>query len=150
MTLARAWAALTRARASRLEAEGRGEAGDRWIRRGTGEITVHPAGPSLLEWEESGHWQAGEERPTSFRNRLRWTWDVPRDTIVLHHLRRGTPVHLADLVLDGPGRLTSTAPHLCAADRYLAELVLGADSCALRWQVSGPTKRYSLSTHYLP
>ena len=152
MTLTRAWAALTGARTSRLAAEGQGDAGDRWTRRGTGRITPHPTGPSLLEWEESGSWQAGDERPTSFRNRLRWTWDVPRDTILLHHLRRGAdrPVHLVDLVAEGPDRLTSTVPHLCVADRYQAELILGADSFELRWQVSGPAKQYSLSTHYLP
>lgn len=109
-------------------------------------------GPSLLEWEEAGSWQESDERPTSFRNRLRWRWDVPHDTIRLHHLRLGPdrPVHLVDLVADGPDRLISAAPHLCAADRYLAELILGEGTFELRWQVNGPAKQYSLSTHYRP
>ena len=77
---------------------------------------------------------------------------MARDTLQLQHLRRGTerPVHLADLAPAGADRLTSAAPHLCAADRYLAELVVAGDSCELRWQVSGPTKRYSLATTYFP
>ena len=73
------------------------------------------------------------------------------DTIQLHHLRRGAdrPVYLVDLVSSGPSSLTSAAAHQCASDRYFAELILAADSFELRWQVSGPTKLYSLLTTYL-
>ena len=55
---------------------------------------------------------------------------------------------MVDLIPVGADRLTSLAPHLCAADQYLAELNFAADAIELRWQVSGPTKRYSLLTTY--
>ena len=85
MTLDRVWRVLADARQSRMTAQGRTEEGDPWARRGTGAITVRPSGPDSLEWEEAGSWQAGDERPTSFRNRLRWTWDVRLGVIQLHH-----------------------------------------------------------------
>ena len=133
-----------------MKAEGQGEDGTRWIRRGSGEVVIHPTGPSLLEWEEWGSWSEQNERPTSFRNRLRWTWDAALDRVQLHHLRRGAdwPVHLVDLVPSGADALTSVAPHQCASDRYLAKLILGVDSFELRWQVTGPAKQYSLLTTY--
>jgi hypothetical protein len=152
MTLERAWAALTGARTSRMTGTGLGNEGNRWSRRGAGAITVQRTGPCRLEWNESGHWQADEERPTSFRNRLRWTWDVSLGTIHLHHLRRGAdrPVHLVELAPDGPDRLISTVAHFCDPDRYQAEMILSDGAIELRWEVSGPARHYSLSTIYLP
>jgi hypothetical protein len=147
-----AWSALAEARTSRMTAVGRSESGDPWTRRGTGRISIHRAGLHLLEWEEFGSWQEGDERPTSFRNRLRWTWDVAQGTLQLHHLRRGAelPIHLGDLVPDGGGRFIASVPHLCGQDRYQAELLLSGERVELLWVVTGPAKRYSLSTTYHP
>jgi hypothetical protein len=152
MTAARAWAALTDARTSRMTAVSLANEGERWARRGSGEITVRRTGPCHLEWNESGHWRAGEERPTAFRNWLRWRWDVPRGTFQLDHLRRGAgrPVRLVDLTPDGPDRFTSTVAHFCDPDRYQAEMILSDGAIELRWEVSGPGKHYSLSTIYFP
>jgi hypothetical protein len=135
-----------------MTAVGTASEGTEWRREGSAVVAVLTDGPALLEWRETGSWQEEHERPTSYRNRLRWTWDVALGTLQIHHLRRGAdrPVHLADLRPDGTDRFVSAAPHLCDPDRYLAELVLSAEGLELRWEVSGPAKRYSLSTRYLP
>jgi hypothetical protein len=152
MTLARAWAALAGARKSRMTATNLLGGDDPWIRSGTGMIEVTHPTSHQLEWAESGSWQEANERPTSFRNRLRWRWDVAHETIRLHHLRLGDdrPVHLVDLVMTAPDHLSSVAPHHCAADRYLATLTLGDAILELCWEVHGPAKSYTLLTAYEP
>jgi hypothetical protein len=152
VSLTAIWELLGSVGQSRMRAEGSTGEASPWRRTGSGIVRVQRTSPLLLEWEEEGSWQQDNERPTSFRNRLRWTWDVSLGTIHLHHLRRGAdrPVHLVELAPDGPDRLISTVAHFCDPDRYQAEMILSDGALELRWEVSGPGKQYSLSTRYLP
>lgn len=143
MTPEELWTFLGRVRASRFTTEG-----DVGSRQGSGQVVVRTPDAITIEWEETGLWSEAGERSTHFHDRLRWRRQEGQ--LALYHLRHGDehPVHLADLRDEGEGRFLPTLPHLCAQDTYLAELRASADAIAVKWNISGPKKRYSIERLY--
>ena len=139
------WDRLGRIRTSRLRVEDAGT-----TREGSGTVTIRRADHSVIDWEERGTWNDSTGHETSYQDRLRWALNAPAGPLSLFHLRQGDahPVHLADLRSDGQGRLVPALPHLCADDRYVAEVSSNDDEIKVSWQVTGPKKGYSLERLY--
>ena len=141
------WARLGRVRRVRLTVElpGTNGAGG-GLAAGSVESEIRE---KHIVWRERGTWETGDLAGSRFFSALRWELVSP-ELIRLEHLRRGVdaPVALVSLSPDGANHWRETAPHLCGADRYHADLALTPDALHLVWRVTGPAKTYLLRTEY--
>ena len=86
--------------------------------------------------------QSGET--FELKNQYRWHFLREEEKIRLEHWRRGSPVHLVDLTPAGDNRLQETSSHLCGADQYQLEIVLGKAQFEANWRIKGPKKDESI------
>ena len=141
------WARLARVRTLQLTVElpsANGAGGG----RAAGSVESEIVGNRIV-WRERGVWETGDLAGSRFFSALRWELVTP-ELIRLEHLRRGVdaPVALVSLSPEGADHWRETAPHLCGADSYHADLALTPDALHLVWRVTGPAKTYLLRTEY--
>lgn len=102
---------------------------------------------------ERGRWVIGPS-PGCWRGPV--TGNVSRytvldDRIVVEHLRHGPgrAVRLLELACDSDHWWRSVRPHLCAQDRYSAQLRATGDGVRLVWTIDGPATTQTLTTQYI-
>lgn len=99
---------------------------------------------------EEGRWR-GADAALAVRDATRWT-RAGSGAVDVEHLRRGAdaPVRLGRVRRRGPGRWTTTSPHVCGPDRYQVRVEPAGDVVRLTWRVEGPTKRGRVRRAYRP
>jgi hypothetical protein len=119
-------------------------------KKGKGEVKVIEESPSVLLFQETGHWQLEEDKKIQFNNTLRWTLDLSSGTISLEHLRHGTamPVFLFHLMPKKEALLASVDSHLCGSDAYFGQVQLGPNFLQLSWRILGPKKNDRIECLY--
>ncbi len=119
---------------------------------GRAEVLISSPSPSVLIFQEKGHWFRDQVPETAFNNSFRWTLDVNSSLITLEHLRYGLthPVFLFHLTPTKPSMLEAVDAHLCAADTYLGSILWSRTDIAFHWRVIGPLKNDELVYHYTP
>lgn len=133
----------------RWDGEMKGRSGTVATGRAEGAVEWLNGHPDEITWREHGHWVDGPLAGTRFSSAYAWQRH-PDGTLSIAHTRFGIdrPVALVDLIETRPGVWRSARPHLCAEDRYAAELVTDARVATLTWTVTGPTTDYILSARY--
>jgi hypothetical protein len=117
---------------------------------GKAEVHISSPTPSVLIFQEKGHWFLDQIPDTAFSNSFRWTLDINASLITLEHLRYGVtlPVFLFHLTPTKSGILESVDAHLCAEDTYLGNIVWNHNSIIFHWRIIGLHKNNQLTYHY--
>jgi hypothetical protein len=116
-------------------------------RKGKGNVIVEDREGSLI-FQESGIWQQDQGR---YQNRFRWTWNRPKGTLTLEHLRFGesNPVFLFDLFAIGGNTLKSLTPHLHGEDTYFGWMEYKGLFLHLHIRTLGPKKDEKIEYAYV-
>lgn len=114
-----------------------------------GEVEWVNVKPDEVTWRERGRWTIGPLSGTRFCSAYAWR-RTDAGVLSIAHLRLGPdhPVELVDLTESPDGCWRSADPHLCAEDRYSAEVRLVGRKVEVKWTVSGPTTGYLLTATY--
>lgn len=117
---------------------------------GKAEVLITSPSPSVLIFQENGHWFQNQIPETAFSNRFRWTLDSSASLITLEHLRYGetNPVFLFHLTPTKPWTLESVDAHLCSDDTYLGNIVWNPNKISFHWRIIGPNKNQHLVYQY--
>jgi hypothetical protein len=120
------------------------------IKVGQAEVQISSPGPSIIVFQEKGHWFHDQLPETVFSNSFRWTLDLNASLITLEHLRYGVkqPVFLFHLTPTQPCTLESVDAHLCGNDTYLGSIVWTPSQIDFHWRIIGPYKNDQLLYHY--
>ena len=132
------------------EAQGRSGAGTEGLDGvAEGEVEWVNVKPNEVTWRERGRWVSGQLSGTRFSSAYAWRRN-DAGVLSIAHLRLGPdhPVELVDLTESPDGCWRSAAPHLCADDRYSAEVRLEGRVVMVKWTVTGPTTDYTLRARY--
>lgn len=118
---------------------------------GKAKVEISLTTPSVLLFEERGHWYKNQKADTGFRNTFRWSLDSKSSLITLDHLRYGVkyPVFLFHLTAVSSLRLESVGAHLCKEDTYLGNITWNSDQILFHWRVIGPKKNDELTYCYI-
>jgi hypothetical protein len=121
------------------------------IKRGKGDVCVTEESPSVLLFQENGHWQVENESEIQFSNVLRWSLDVSSGMISLEHLRPSAakPIFLFHLKPKRETLIASIDSHLCGSDAYFGQVELGPHFLQLSWRIVGPKKNDRIECLYL-
>lgn len=119
-------------------------------RIGKAKVDISLTAPSVLLFEEKGHWYINQKADTGFRNTFRWSLDAKSSLITLDHLRYGAkrPVFLFHLTAVTSSRLESVGAHLCKEDTYLGNITWNSNQVLFHWKVIGPKKNDELIYDY--
>ena len=114
-----------------------------------GEVEWVNVKPNEVTWRERGRWVSGQLSGTRFSTAYAWRRN-DAGVLSIAHLRLGPdhPVELVDLTESPDGCWRSASPHLCAEDRYSAEVRLEGRVVMVKWTVTGPTTDYTLRARY--
>lgn len=96
---------------------------------------------------EKGSWVNDKNERYSFSSANQWIFDQKNHLVTLQHLRRGYPIFLVQLKAD-KGRVISLEEYLCNKDIYTAEIDLLRDFFELKWKVTGPKKKETITWIY--
>ena len=115
---------------------------------GLGKISVSQPCPTVLIFQESGHWIKGPT-PIAFSNHVRWE-RITRQKIQFTHLRYGTenPVNLVEFHRVSDLRWEGQRPYLCGDDCYSGRLSLSGNIVSLVWKITGPAKNQRITCNY--
>jgi hypothetical protein len=122
------------------------------VKTGKAAVEVLTSTPSVIVFQEKGHWVQNQIPETAFNSSFRWTLDTNSSLITLEHLRYGSthPVFLFHLTPTKPFTLAAVDAHLCAADTYLGNVLWSSSQIDFYWRIIGPSKNDELVYHYTP
>lgn len=121
-----------------------------WNGDGRGAVFVSQPTGTILIFHERGSWHTKLGQDINFSNTWRWTIDRSAGVITLEHLRLGPnqPVFLCQLRPLHVHLLAAIAPHVCAADIYMATVHWNHHSICLNWRIIGLQKNEELESCY--